>query len=199
MPAPALRRLPRRADHAGRSRQPLRPRRGPGLRVLPPARLPLLGVHRADSDERLVRRVALPQADGPRRRAHDRPRAEAAPPCVHHGRDAARSPALRHAGRRPSGGVIERGPGRHGVSNAFFVYLRDPDGHRIELFTGDYYTGDPDHEPIRWSASDARRRTFWGPPRSRQLVRGGLARTSRTGRPAELAEPTLDERLVAVE
>ena len=58
--------------------------------------------------------------------------------------------------------MIERGPGRHGVSNAFFVYLRDPDGHRIELYTGDYYTGDPDHEPIRWSASDARRRTFWG-------------------------------------
>jgi catechol 2,3-dioxygenase len=25
---------------------------------------------------------------------------------------------------------IERGPGRHGVSNAFYVYLRDPDGHR---------------------------------------------------------------------
>ncbi|MFS8641389.1 MAG: 3,4-dihydroxyphenylacetate 2,3-dioxygenase, partial [Symbiobacteriaceae bacterium] len=30
--------------------------------------------------------------------------------------------------------VIERGPGRHGLSNAFFVYLRDPDGHRIELY-----------------------------------------------------------------
>src|SRR5699024_920600 len=25
---------------------------------------------------------------------------------------------------------IERGPGRHGLSNAFFLYLRDPDGHR---------------------------------------------------------------------
>ena len=29
---------------------------------------------------------------------------------------------------------IERGPGRHGVSNAFYVYLRDPDGHVVELF-----------------------------------------------------------------
>ncbi len=58
--------------------------------------------------------------------------------------------------------VIERGPGRHGVSNAFFVYLRDPDGHRIELYSCDYYTGDPDHQPIRWSVSDPRCRSFWG-------------------------------------
>jgi 3,4-dihydroxyphenylacetate 2,3-dioxygenase len=59
-------------------------------------------------------------------------------------------------------GSIERGPGRHGLSNAFFLYLRDPDGHRIELYTGDYYTGDPDFEPIRWSVNDPRRGTFWG-------------------------------------
>jgi catechol 2,3-dioxygenase len=58
--------------------------------------------------------------------------------------------------------VIERGPGRHGVSNAFFVYLRDPDGHRIELYSCDYYTGDPDHEPFRWSVNDPRCRSFWG-------------------------------------
>ena len=58
--------------------------------------------------------------------------------------------------------AIERGPGRHGVSNAFFVYLRDPDGHRIELYTCDYYTGDPDHPPLRWSVTDPRCRSFWG-------------------------------------
>jgi catechol 2,3-dioxygenase len=59
-------------------------------------------------------------------------------------------------------GAMERGPGRHGLSNAFFLYLRDPDGHRIELYTCDYYTGDPDLEPIRWSVNDPRRGTFWG-------------------------------------
>ena len=58
--------------------------------------------------------------------------------------------------------AIERGPGRHGVSNAFFVYLRDPDGHRIELYSCDYYTGDPDHQPLRWSVNDPRCRSFWG-------------------------------------
>ncbi|WP_300611488.1 3,4-dihydroxyphenylacetate 2,3-dioxygenase [Trebonia sp.] len=57
---------------------------------------------------------------------------------------------------------IERGPGRHGVSNAFYVYLRDPDGHRLEVYTSDYYTGDPDHPVLRWSVLDPRRRDFWG-------------------------------------
>ena len=57
---------------------------------------------------------------------------------------------------------IERGPGRHGVSNAFYVYLRDPDGHRIEIYTSDYFTGDPDEEILRWSVNDMRRRDFWG-------------------------------------
>jgi catechol 2,3-dioxygenase len=59
---------------------------------------------------------------------------------------------------------MERGPGRHGISNAFFLYVRDPDGHRIELFTSDYLTVDPDHAPIRWSLTDPQRQTLWGQP-----------------------------------
>lgn len=62
---------------------------------------------------------------------------------------------------------IERGPGRHGLSNAFFLYLRDPDGHRLELYNGDYLTADPDGEPLRWSINDPRRQTFWGTPAPR--------------------------------
>jgi catechol 2,3-dioxygenase len=58
--------------------------------------------------------------------------------------------------------AIERGPGRHGISNALFVYLRDPDGNRIELYTGDYLAADPDQPPVRWSINDPRRQTFWG-------------------------------------
>lgn len=57
---------------------------------------------------------------------------------------------------------IERGPGRHGLSNALFVYVRDPDGNRIELYANDYLTADPDAEPIRWTLEDPRRQTFWG-------------------------------------
>ncbi|MBF0816594.1 3,4-dihydroxyphenylacetate 2,3-dioxygenase [Microbacterium paludicola] len=60
--------------------------------------------------------------------------------------------------------AIERGPGRHGVSNAFYLYLRDPDGHRVEIYTQDYYTGDPDNPVITWDVHDNQRRDFWGNP-----------------------------------
>jgi catechol 2,3-dioxygenase len=59
---------------------------------------------------------------------------------------------------------MERGPGRHGISNAFFLYTRDPDGHRVELFTSDYLTVDPDLKPLRWSLRDPQRQTLWGHP-----------------------------------
>ena len=61
-------------------------------------------------------------------------------------------------------GNIERGPGRHGISNAFFLYVRDPDGHRIEIYCSDYQTVDPDLEPIKWDLKDPQRQTLWGAP-----------------------------------
>ena len=58
---------------------------------------------------------------------------------------------------------IERGPGRHGVSNAYYVYLRDPDGHRLEIYTSDYFTGDPDEETAaRGACTTCAARDFWG-------------------------------------
>ncbi|MFK7854711.1 MAG: 3,4-dihydroxyphenylacetate 2,3-dioxygenase [Granulosicoccus sp.] len=57
---------------------------------------------------------------------------------------------------------IERGPGRHGISNAFFLYILDPDGHRIEIYCSDYQTVDPDLEPIKWDLTDPQRQTLWG-------------------------------------
>ena len=59
---------------------------------------------------------------------------------------------------------IERGPGRHGVSNAFYLYILDPDGHRIEIYTQDYYTGDPDNPVVTWDVHDNQRRDWWGNP-----------------------------------
>ncbi|NLG08134.1 MAG: 3,4-dihydroxyphenylacetate 2,3-dioxygenase [Deinococcales bacterium] len=70
-------------------------------------------------------------------------------------------------------GALERGPGRHGISNAFFLYLRDPDGHRVELFTGDYQTLDPDFEPIGWKLDDPQRQTLWGHPAPRSWFEEG--------------------------
>lgn len=68
---------------------------------------------------------------------------------------------------------IERGPGRHGISNAFFLYVRDPDGHRIELYCSDYQTVDPDHEPIKWDLKDPQRQTLWGAPAPRSWFEEG--------------------------
>ncbi len=70
---------------------------------------------------------------------------------------------------------IERGPGRHGISNAFFLYVLDPDGHRIELYCSDYQTIDPDHEPIKWDLKDPRRQTLWGAKAPRSWFEDGTA------------------------
>jgi 3,4-dihydroxyphenylacetate 2,3-dioxygenase len=96
-------------------------------------------------------------------------------------------------------GLIERGPGRHGISNAFFIYLRDPDGHRLELFTGDYYTGDPDLPPLRWSVTDPHRRTFWGHAVPDAWYEEGTLCASLDGELVDLREPQLDERVVQAE
>lgn len=93
---------------------------------------------------------------------------------------------------------IERGPGRHGVSNAFYLYLRDPDGHRIELYTNDYYTGDPDNPTIRWDVTDNRRRSFWG----HQVVPSWYAEASTVldldGAPVPISSPPVRESAVAI-
>lgn len=68
---------------------------------------------------------------------------------------------------------IERGPGRHGISNAFFLYIRDPDNHRIEIYCSDYLTVDPDLEPIRWDLKDPQRQTLWGAPAPRSWFEEG--------------------------
>jgi len=68
---------------------------------------------------------------------------------------------LADAGYRDS---IEYGPGRHGVSNAFFLYIKDPDGHRIEIYANDY-ARDLDTEPIGWTMEEynEKGRLWWGP------------------------------------
>ena len=68
---------------------------------------------------------------------------------------------------------IERGPGRHGISNAFFLYILDPDGHRVEIYCSDYQTLDPDHEPIKWDLKDPQRQTLWGAPAQESWFKHG--------------------------
>ncbi len=85
---------------------------------------------------------------------------------------------------------IERGPGRHGISNAFFLYIRDPDGHRVEIYCSDYQTVDPDHEPIKWGLKDPQRQTLWGAPAPRSWFEEGSLFEGIAPREAELkAQP----------
>jgi catechol 2,3-dioxygenase len=54
---------------------------------------------------------------------------------------------------------IERGPGRHGVTNALFLYINDPAGNRLELYFDDYVR-DLDRPSILWRPGDAL--NWWG-------------------------------------
>ncbi|WP_081801242.1 3,4-dihydroxyphenylacetate 2,3-dioxygenase [Candidatus Acidianus copahuensis] len=61
---------------------------------------------------------------------------------------------------------IERGPGRHGVTQGLYIYLRDMDKNRVEFFTSDYTVLDPDKWKVKvWTYDQSRYRSdFWGRP-----------------------------------
>ena len=89
--------------------------------------------------------------------------------------------------------AIERGPGRHGVSNAFYLYLRDPDGHRVEIYTQDYWTGDPDNPVVSWDVHDNQRRDWWGTPVVPSWYTDASTVLDLDGNPVEIVERT-DEK-----
>jgi catechol 2,3-dioxygenase len=60
-----------------------------------------------------------------------------------------------------SGGKIEFGPGRHGIGENFFLYIREPGGMRVELFSGGYINAVPDWEPAINQASFGL--SYWNP------------------------------------
>jgi catechol 2,3-dioxygenase len=74
------------------------------------------------------------------------------------------------AGNLGWGNIVERGPGRHGPGHAQYVYFRDPDGHRVELFTTHYQIMDIECEPVRWDANSQLRKEIWGLPAQRSWV-----------------------------
>jgi catechol 2,3-dioxygenase len=68
------------------------------------------------------------------------------------------------AGNLGMGDVVERGPGRHGPAGVLFVYLRDPDGHRVELFCNHYFLIDTEVEPVAWDVRKPGLSLRWGLP-----------------------------------
>ncbi|CDO86159.1 3,4-dihydroxyphenylacetate 2,3-dioxygenase [Mycobacterium triplex] len=59
---------------------------------------------------------------------------------------------------------VERGPGRHGPGGILYVYLRDPDGHRVEGFISHAQSIDVEIEPVRWDAATISTAERWGLP-----------------------------------
>lgn len=68
------------------------------------------------------------------------------------------------AGNLGMGDIVERGPGRHGPAGVLFVYLRDPDGHRVELFCDHYLLIDIEVEPVAWDVRKPGLSLRWGLP-----------------------------------
>ncbi|HYZ23633.1 MAG TPA: VOC family protein [Rhodopila sp.] len=71
------------------------------------------------------------------------------------------------AGRMGYGDHVEFGPSRHSLGHSYYVYLLDPDGHRVELLPPPIYYGDADDGPVIHDLTGVRRVTeSWGlPPR----------------------------------
>ena len=63
---------------------------------------------------------------------------------------------------------VEHGPGRHGLSHSYYVYVRDPDGHRTELLLPAIQITDHYDEPVAFSINPNETGNRWGlpPPQS---------------------------------
>ncbi|MER2107034.1 MAG: VOC family protein [Solibacillus sp.] len=71
---------------------------------------------------------------------------------------------LRAADILKENGLQFIGPGKHGVSQAIYLYVMDPgSGCRVELFSGGYLIFEPDWEPVEWTLEErALSNTYWG-------------------------------------
>jgi catechol 2,3-dioxygenase len=103
-------------------------------------------------------------------RSHDLALGRHPDPAFHHVAFAVSDPAalLRAADVIGDAGLQERlewGPSRHGATNALALYVLDPSGNRVELYTGDYVR-DLDRPPLIWSRADYARQghSWWGNP-----------------------------------
>jgi catechol 2,3-dioxygenase len=102
------------------------------------------------------------------------------------------------AGELGHGFEVERGPGRHGPGHAMFVYFRDPDGHRVELFNTHYQIMDIENEPVGWDPADNNVSFPWGmPARETWFVEATEFEGAATSEPAIKPAPlTLEKYLL---
>jgi catechol 2,3-dioxygenase len=162
-------------------------RDGAAAAGVPPARLDHVSLRVADLDASLAYWVGeldfsaaelwMDETDRPRiawvrrtPRSHDVALGRDARPGFHHFAYAVSDSAalLRAADLMGDAGLhgsIEWGPSRHGATNALAMYVRDPAGNRLELYTGDYWR-DLDRPPLRWSPDVYAQQghSWWGAP-----------------------------------
>ena len=77
------------------------------------------------------------------------------------------------AGNLGFGDRIEHGPGRHGHQHSYYLYVRDPDGHRTELLLPGIQLIDIDEEPVMCPVNANVELQSVGPARAEKLGRGG--------------------------
>ena len=57
---------------------------------------------------------------------------------------------------------IEFGPAKHSRTQGFFLYVYEPGGNRVEVFTGGIRIFAPDFETVTWDTESQGRGTAWG-------------------------------------
>lgn len=57
---------------------------------------------------------------------------------------------------------IEAGPAKHNITQAFYLYVYEPGGNRIEIYSSGYLIFAPDWEPIVWRRAERGRGVYWG-------------------------------------
>jgi catechol 2,3-dioxygenase len=92
---------------------------------------------------------------------------------------------------------LEHGPGRHGPGHALFVYFRDPDGHRVELFNTHYQMMDVENQPVRWNDSYTRSRGWGLPPQRKWHFEGSRFAGVAPRDPPRMPDPYTLEKFLA--
>jgi catechol 2,3-dioxygenase len=78
-----------------------------------------------------------------------------------------------------------------------YVYFRDPDGHRVELFNTHYQVMDIENEPVRWDASHAAMRRWNLPPRRQWHAEASPFPGVAPREPARKGDPMTLEKFLA--
>jgi catechol 2,3-dioxygenase len=67
---------------------------------------------------------------------------------------------------------IEFGPGRHGMGEQDYLYVREPGGARIEVNTGGYRLYEPDWEPVKWTPAQGSNVFYRNIPMPESMLEG---------------------------